>query len=543
MEAMARLLPISRSLPASVTPRCLQASGFSHIDVRVGHHYRTCCRPASELDRSRRSLLGLHTFRDPRSTLALRGRHTNPTFPTLLRTLSWTAARSSSPGKPSEPPGEQPSQKPQPKKPLLEKTKELRQQLKSLTTHEQIWNVPNVLTLSRLVAAPAVGYLILHDQHAWALGLFAYAGITDLVDGWIARRWQLQTVVGSVVDPMADKLLMAVTAACLAAKGALPGPLAILIFGRDASLAIAAIYYRYASLPSPKTFARYWDFSLPSAEVHPTSVSKINTFLQLALIGLTLLFPVIAQYATTSTANDSESKPLAEKGKQSLITGSLVAPSTKDVAVRPLAAGGSAGTAAKPDDSVSANVAAGIADAGKDAVKRVDHEQQQLSKQLDDGKHIASSGDTASASGDAQQSSPQHQHKQRHANTIPTSPSPTQSQNEVDNTNNSGRSTAIATAAALVSQPPPSDLPSLVITSVTALQFLVGATTLWSGFSYAVLKNAVTILGSDDQLKKRQGAIGRRIIGSSFAAVCVGAMAWAVGVDGWFSNGKGEDEE
>lgn len=87
MEAMARLLPISRSLPASVTPRCLQASGFSHIDVRVGHHYRTCCRPASELDRSRRSLLGLHTFRDPRSTLALRGRHTNPTFPTLLRSV------------------------------------------------------------------------------------------------------------------------------------------------------------------------------------------------------------------------------------------------------------------------------------------------------------------------------------------------------------------------------------------------------------------------------------------------------------------------
>lgn len=112
---------------------------------------------------------------------------------------------------------------PHPKKPLLEKTKELRKQLKSLSTHEKIWNVPNVLTFSRLVAAPVVGYLILHDQHAWALGLFAYAGITDMVDGWIARRWQLQTVVGSVVDPMADKLLMAITVGCLAAKGALPG--------------------------------------------------------------------------------------------------------------------------------------------------------------------------------------------------------------------------------------------------------------------------------------------------------------------------------
>lgn len=69
--------------------------------------------------------------------------------------------------------------------------------------------------------------------------------------------------------------------------------LAALILGRDVSLAGAAIYYRYASLPSPKTFARYWDFSLPSAEVHPTTMSKFNTFLQLLLIGSTLAYPVI----------------------------------------------------------------------------------------------------------------------------------------------------------------------------------------------------------------------------------------------------------
>jgi cardiolipin synthase (CMP-forming) len=79
------------------------------------------------------------------------------------------------------------------------------------------------LTFSRLVAAPFVGYLVLHDQHAWALGLFAYAGITDLLDGWIARRWNLQTVVGTVIDPMADKMLMTVLTVSLAAKGALPG--------------------------------------------------------------------------------------------------------------------------------------------------------------------------------------------------------------------------------------------------------------------------------------------------------------------------------
>jgi len=59
------------------------------------------------------------------------------------------------------------------------------------------------------------------------------------------------------------------------------------------SLGFAAIYYRYASLPTPKTFMRYWDFSIPSAEVHPTTVSKYNTFLQLILIGSTLVLPVV----------------------------------------------------------------------------------------------------------------------------------------------------------------------------------------------------------------------------------------------------------
>lgn len=76
--------------------------------------------------------------------------------------------------------------------------------------------------MTRLVAAPVIGYLVLHDQHAWATGLFAYAGITDLVDGWIARRWNRKTVVGTVIDPMADKMLMTILTVCLAVKGALP---------------------------------------------------------------------------------------------------------------------------------------------------------------------------------------------------------------------------------------------------------------------------------------------------------------------------------
>lgn len=92
-------------------------------------------------------------------------------------------------------------------------------------THENIYTVPNILTFSRLVAAPLVGYFLVHDHHAAALGLFAYAGITDLIDGYIARRYSLQTVVGTIIDPMADKLLMTIGVACLAVNGSIPGAL------------------------------------------------------------------------------------------------------------------------------------------------------------------------------------------------------------------------------------------------------------------------------------------------------------------------------
>lgn len=159
--------------------------------------------------------------------------------------------------------------------------------------HEDIYTLPNILTFTRLVAAPIVGYLVVKDYNLWAAGLFAYAGITDLVDGWIARKWNRKTVVGTVIDPMADKILMTILTVCLAVKGALPVWLATIILGRDAGLGVAAIYFRWISLPPPKTFTRYWDFSLPSAEVHPTQISKYNTFLQVGLIGLTVAAPVI----------------------------------------------------------------------------------------------------------------------------------------------------------------------------------------------------------------------------------------------------------
>lgn len=69
--------------------------------------------------------------------------------------------------------------------------------------------------------------------------------------------------------------------------------LAVIILGRDVGLALSAIYYRWISLPPPKTMARYWDFSLPSAEVKPTGISKANTALQLLLVGSAMALPVL----------------------------------------------------------------------------------------------------------------------------------------------------------------------------------------------------------------------------------------------------------
>lgn len=195
-----------------------------------------------------------------------------------------------------------PSQEPGPQQPSTSKQSRLRKVLPaSLTTpHENIYTIPNLLTVSRLIAAPFIGYCILHGYHGWALGLFAYAGISDLLDGWIARKWNLGTVVGTIIDPLADKTLMTVLTVTLAMQGSLPVWLAVIILGRDVGLGISAVYYRWISLPPPKTFSRYWDFSLPSAEVRPTTISKYNTALQLGLMGLTTLAPVVPVDLATS---------------------------------------------------------------------------------------------------------------------------------------------------------------------------------------------------------------------------------------------------
>ncbi|KAJ7491998.1 CDP-alcohol phosphatidyltransferase-domain-containing protein [Mycena latifolia] len=158
---------------------------------------------------------------------------------------------------------------------------------------ENIYTLPNLLTVSRIIACPVLGWSILQGQFHLATTLLVYAGLTDLADGYLARRFKTQTVLGTILDPAADKALMTTLAVTLTMKGLLPLPLTAIILGRDALLSLSAFYIRYTSLAPPKTFARYWDFSLPSAEVRPTEISKVNTALQLLLMGATTISPLI----------------------------------------------------------------------------------------------------------------------------------------------------------------------------------------------------------------------------------------------------------
>ncbi|KAJ3476543.1 hypothetical protein NLI96_g11087 [Meripilus lineatus] len=178
-------------------------------------------------------------------------------------------------------------QKPSPPEP------ESKPKILPATLKENIYTIPNLLTVSRIIACPILGWAIVQNDFVTATSLLVYAGLTDLVDGFLARRFKMQSVLGTILDPAADKTLMTTLTITLAIKGMVPVPLAVIILGRDVLLSLSAFYIRYTSLPQPKTWTRYWDFSIPSAEVHPTAISKVNTALQLLLMGTTTISPLI----------------------------------------------------------------------------------------------------------------------------------------------------------------------------------------------------------------------------------------------------------
>ncbi|XP_011695399.1 PREDICTED: probable cardiolipin synthase (CMP-forming) [Wasmannia auropunctata] len=176
---------------------------------------------------------------------------------------------------------------------LVQNFKHTRRKVEEIIERENIWTIPNLLCMGRIVTSPFLSYLILSQDYKIALWLLAFAGLSDLADGWIARTWTSQaSKLGSFLDPCADKLLVGTLFLSLAWVGLIPVPLTCLVVTRDVVLVTAASYIRYRSLPPPKTWARYFDPTHATVQLAPTLTSKLNTGVQLTLVAGTLAAPV-----------------------------------------------------------------------------------------------------------------------------------------------------------------------------------------------------------------------------------------------------------
>ncbi|KOB74489.1 Cardiolipin synthase 1, partial [Operophtera brumata] len=137
-------------------------------------------------------------------------------------------------------------------KDILETKAKVKERIEGVVEKENVFTVPNVLCITRIVMSPYLGYVIMQSEYNLALGLLVFAGVTDLLDGWIARNWEGQsTTMGSFLDPLADKVLIATLFVSLTWQHLIPLPLTLLIVGRDAALVIAGFVIRYMSLPAP----------------------------------------------------------------------------------------------------------------------------------------------------------------------------------------------------------------------------------------------------------------------------------------------------
>ncbi|XP_057316706.1 probable cardiolipin synthase (CMP-forming) [Hydractinia symbiolongicarpus] len=153
--------------------------------------------------------------------------------------------------------------------------------------------IPNALTMFRLLVSPYIGYLVLCEQFNWAFGLVFLAGLTDAVDGWIARNFKNQSSnIGSYIDPLADKVLISILTLSLTAVHIIPMPLCGLIIARDLLLVGTSSHFHYKHLDPPKTLKKFFDFENSKVKMEPTGISKFNTFLQLGLVGLSVAAPV-----------------------------------------------------------------------------------------------------------------------------------------------------------------------------------------------------------------------------------------------------------
>ncbi len=133
---------------------------------------------------------------------------------------------------------------------------------------------PNLLTLLRICLAPFLVVAVLQGDYALALTLFVIAGLTDALDGALARFLKQRSMLGQYLDPVADKLLLSTLFLVLMLKGLIPAAVTVLVFGRDVGiLLVSAILYAAAG----------------RREFTPSIFGKANTIAQISAVAAVML--------------------------------------------------------------------------------------------------------------------------------------------------------------------------------------------------------------------------------------------------------------
>jgi cardiolipin synthase (CMP-forming) len=134
-------------------------------------------------------------------------------------------------------------------------------------------SIPNLITLGRIILVPIVVWAIISGEMFIAFSLFVIAGISDAVDGFLAKRFHMESELGAYLDPLADKALIVSIYVALGIARALPISLVILVVSRDIMIISG--------------FMLSWLVDKPM-EVRPHPVSKVNTVMQILLATLVL---------------------------------------------------------------------------------------------------------------------------------------------------------------------------------------------------------------------------------------------------------------
>jgi len=134
-------------------------------------------------------------------------------------------------------------------------------------------NIPNIISIARMLSVPLIVWLILKDDLQAAFWLFLAAGLSDALDGIIAKHFHLETVLGAFLDPLADKALLVGVYVTLGVEGLVPTWLVILVVFRDLLILGGAILYHTIT---------------KSLEMAPMVLSKVNTATQIAFAVLVL---------------------------------------------------------------------------------------------------------------------------------------------------------------------------------------------------------------------------------------------------------------